>query len=276
MDKAKIEKQKDGTIKLSISIPQNEIKKARTQIIAEYAKTAKIDGFREGKAPISLVEKKIDPQKLNEEILKNLLPNEYSKAVQANSLKPIMNPKIHIEKMEQDKDWSFSALTCEEPTLELGDYKKNVQDITAKSKIVIPGKEEKKPSSQEIMKAISNGVKATIPTILIEQESEKLLSQLLNDIKRLGLSLDQYLASTNRDAESLKKEYAQRAEEDLKLEFALHKIAEKENISVEPKEIEEAIQKAKTDDERKNLESNRYMLAAILRQQKTLDFLLNL
>ena len=45
---------------------------------------------------------------------------------------------------------------------------------------------------------------------------------------------------------------------------------------VEEKEIAEAIQAAKNDEEKKNLESNRYLLASILRQQKTLDFLKNL
>ena len=62
----------------------------------------------------------------------------------------------------------------------------------------------------------------------------------------------------------------------MKLEFALQKIAEIEKIIIEQKEIDEAIQKAKDDNERKSLEGNRYLLAAILRQQKTLDFLLNL
>ena len=57
------------------------------------------------------------------------------------------------------------------------------------------------------------------------------------------------------------------------MEFALQKIADTENISVEEKEIEEAITKAKDDAERQNLESNKYLLANIIRQQKTLDFL---
>ena len=60
------------------------------------------------------------------------------------------------------------------------------------------------------------------------------------------------------------------------MEFALQKIATEEGITVEEKEVEEAIQKAKDEKERKHLETNRYLLASILRQQKTLDFLKNL
>ncbi len=277
MNNSTIEKQQDGTIKLNVTISKDEIERVRKEVIEEFAKNAKIAGFRPGKAPQSLVEEKVDPEKVREEILKKLLPQAYSQAVQKNNIKPIMSPKIHIEKFEEGKDWVFVALTCELPQVDLGTYKQNVQKITAKSKIIIPGKEEqKKPSSEEVIKAVLESVETQVPVILIEQETDRLLSQLLNDIKKLGLNLDQYLASTNRTPDNLRQEYAKRAEEDMKLEFALQKIAETEKITVEPKEIDEAIQKAKDEKEKTHLENNRYMLAAILRQQKTLDFLMGL
>ncbi|MBI3069684.1 MAG: hypothetical protein HYY87_00060 [Candidatus Levybacteria bacterium] len=89
-------------------------------------------------------------------------------------------------------------------------------------------------------------------------------------------TLEQYLASTNRTAATLRAEYEKKAENDIKLEFALQKIAEVEKVTVEEKEIEEAIQKVKTEEEKKHLSANRYLLASILRQQKTLDFLKSL
>ena len=276
MNKALIEKLEDGTIKITITLPKEDVEKTRLEVVDEYVKTANLPGFRQGKAPAAMVEEKIDKEKLKEDILKKLLPVAYTHAVQENKIRPIMNPKIHINKLENGQDWEFTALTCEEPELDLGEYKKNIIDLTAKSKIIVPGKEEKKASNEELMKVIIDSVKAKIPAILIEQEADKLLSQLLNDIKKLGLNLDQYLASTNRNPEALRTEYSKRAEDDIKLEFALHKIAEAENITVDPKEVDEAIQKAHDDEERARLEANRYLLSAILRQQKTIDFLLNL
>ena len=115
-----------------------------------------------------------------------------------------------------------------------------------------------------------------IPKIIIEQEVERLLSQTLDEVKRLGLTLDQYLASTGRNIDALKAEYQAKAETDIKLEFVLQKIAETEGIKVEDKEIDEAITQAKTDAEKQNLQNNRYLLAGIIRQQKTLDFLRSL
>lgn len=273
---SKIERLKDGTIKLIITIPKEKVSKAREDAIVNIAKQANLPGFRKGKAPGKLVEQKLDKAEVQEDVLKNLLPTEYQAAITEHQLRPIMSPKIHIDKLEDDLDWTLEALTCEAPTVDAGDYKTSVKNVTAKSKLIIPGKETKKPTFEEIAKALLEKATVAIPDVLLEQETDRLLSQLLADIKKLGLNLEQYLASTKRTPDDLRAEYANRARDDMKLEFILQKIAENEKITVEDKEIEEAIQKAKSDEERKHLEGNRYMLAAILRQQKTLDFLMGL
>ncbi len=278
MTKTSIDRQKDGTIKITITLPQETIAKTGTAVIDDLAKQTNVAGFRKGKAPADLAASKLNPEQIKEEILKKLLPQAYMEAVEEHKLKPIMNPKMHIEKVEEGKAWVFNALTCEMPQVDPGPYKKNVQKVTAKSKIIIPGREneDKKPTLEEVMKAVLEEAKVEVPQILIEQEADRLLSQLLSDIKRLGLSLDQYLGTTNRKPEDLRAEYSKRAEEDIKLEFVLQKIAETEKVTVEEKEIEEAIQKAKDPKERQNMEDNKYLLAGILRQQKTLDLLMNL
>ncbi|MGH7202819.1 MAG: trigger factor [Candidatus Levyibacteriota bacterium] len=274
----KFEREKDGTIKITITLSQDKIAETGTVVIDDLAKQANVPGFRKGKAPKEMAATHLNPEAIREEILKRLLPQAYMEAVQENKLNPIMNPKMHIEKIEEGQDWIFYALTCEMPEVSPGNYKENVKKLTAKSKIIIPGKENeaKKPNIDEVMKAILEDAKVQIPSVLVEQEADRLLSQLLNDIKRLGLSLDQYLSTTNRKPEDLRAEYAKRAEDDIKLEFVLQKIAELEKVTIDDKEIEEAIQKAKDPTERQQMESNKYLLAGILRQQKTLDFLMNL
>ncbi len=278
MAKAILARQDDGTLTLTLTIPQEAVKKARTEVVKNMAAGAELPGFRKGKAPEKLVEEKLNQDQVREEILKNLLPQIYTDAVEEHKIRPIMNPKLHVEKIEDDKDWIVTALTCEMPEVDPGAYKENVKKITAKSKIVIPGKEEeaKKPSTEEVLKVVLDGAKVSVPAILVEQEADRLIAQLLDDIKRLGLSLDQYLGSTKRNPQDLRAEYATRAESDIKLEFVLQKIAEDAKISVDPKEVDEAITKAKSPQEKESMEANRYLLAGILRQQKTLDFLMNL
>lgn len=269
-------KQEDGTIKLTVTIPTVDVAKEKAIVIEEYVKNASLPGFRKGKAPKKLVEDNIDKAKLNEEALRKLLPEFYLAAIREHKVTPIINPKVKVESLDEGKDWVFSALTCEAPEIDLNGYKEAVKKLTAKDKIIIPGKEQKPTPFDEIVTELLKNVKVKIPMIIIEQEVDRLLSQTLDEIKKLGLTLDQYLASTGKSAEDLRKDYETKAENDVKLEFTLEKIAQTEKLTVEEKEIEEAIHKAPTDAEKKNLESNRYLLASILRQQKTLDFLKNL
>ena len=299
-----IQKQEDGTIRLTVNVPSADVKKTWDEVVGEAAKEIELPGFRKGNAPRHLVDEKIDKEKVREEVLKKLLPKFYIDAVQEHKLKPITNPKIHIDPgstltdLSKDlpagrQDWQFTALTCEMPDVKLDDYKQNIQKITAKSKIIVPGKEpfdaghsaelsrspqgkQQEVKFDEIVNALLESTKTTIPEILIEQEIERLLAQTLDDVKRLGLTLDQYLSSTKKTPQILREEYRKRVINDLTLEFALQKIAVEEKIHVDEKEIDEAILKAKDDKEREHLKNNRYLLASILRQQKTLDFLKNL
>lgn len=271
-----IERKEDGTIVLQITVPHSKVETARENVVNQVTDTAKMPGFRPGKAPKKLVEESSNKDKIREEILKVLLPDAYVEAVQEHDLKPIINPRIHVEKLDDDKDWVFTAETVEMPKIDLNGYKDNVKKVTAKSKIAIPGKEQQETNLDEIVKALLDSVKLTIPQMLIDYEVDRLLSQTLDEIKRLGLNLDQYLASTNKTADQLRAEYAQKAASDIKLEFALQQVAEDEKLTVEQKELDEAVEKAKNPQERAHLESNRYLLASIIRQQKTLDFLRSL
>lgn len=274
--KSILAKQDNGTIQLTITIPQEDITKVRELVVGAMSRQTNLPGFRKGKAPKKMVEEQINPDIVREEILKQLLPKLYVEAVEEHKLRPIVSPQIHVSKVEEGKDWEFVATTCEMPDVKLGNYKDKVKSLTAKSKIVVPGKEKQEVKFDDVVKEVVDSCEVTIPGLLVNQEVERMLSHLLDDIKRLGLNLDQYLASTNRSAEALREEYTKKAESDIKFEFILQKIAEEEKITVEEKEIEEAIQKAKGEEEKKNLEANRYLLATILRQQKTLDFLRNL
>ncbi|HXS14863.1 MAG TPA: trigger factor [Candidatus Saccharimonadales bacterium] len=273
---SQLTKTPDGTITLSITLPKAEVKKAWEAEVVRAVENAELPGFRKGKAPRSMVEEKLDKTHLQEDVLRKLLPDAYAKAVEEHKLRPVMSPKVHVEKLDEGEDWVFSAVSCETPVVDLDGYKDAVKKVTAKSKIVIPGKEQAEINMDELMDALLKAVKITVPQVLTEAEVERLLSQLLDEVKSLGLSLDQYLSSTHKTIDQLKKEYEERANKDIQFEFALQKIADEEKITVDPKEIEEAINKAKDDRERQNLQANIYLLATILRQQKTLDFLKNL
>jgi FKBP-type peptidyl-prolyl cis-trans isomerase (trigger factor) len=274
--KTTIERTPDGTIELKMDIPWTLIKKEWDLVVEELIKAANIPGFRKGKAPKKLAEEKLDKARVKDEVVRKLLPQAYAEALKEHKIRPIIDPQIHIDgELTEGKDWLFHALTCEMPEVNLGEYKAKVKEITSKSKIVVPGKEAEAPKFEDIINAVMEASDVKIPGILIQREADRLIAQMLDEIKRLGMTLDQYLASTGRNVEDLKAEYAKKAERDLKLEFVLQRIAQEEKITVDEPEIQKTIDNAKPE-EKQSLEANRYLLASIIRQQKTLDFLKSL
>jgi FKBP-type peptidyl-prolyl cis-trans isomerase (trigger factor) len=271
--KSEITREENGNIVLKITVPAKKVDEAREKAVEELAKKVTVPGFRKGNVPKNIAKERVSQELLQEETLKKVLPEAYTEAVKEHKITPIMNPKLHVEAMDEGKDLVFEAVTCEDPEIDLGNYKDSVKNVTAKSKIVVPGKEEQKPNLDEIITEVIKNAKVTIPQVLIEQETTRLLSQMLEELKSLGLTLDQFLANRGKTSEDLRKEYEEQAEKDLKIEFVLRKIADQEKITVEEKDITDAMNTVQDEKQKQQLMQNPYLLAAIIRQQKTLDFL---
>lgn len=276
-----IDRATDGSIALTITIPWTDVAAAHEKVVADMVKNAELPGFRIGKAPRDLVEKNLDKTKVYEEALKTLIPTAYNAAVTEHKVKPVVSPKIELKDATENKDWVFIAHTCEKPAVTIGDYKKAITELKASKgkKIWKPGDpaedkdKDTKPTLDELLMALYNNVTVTIPPILTEHEVNRLLSELIDQTKKLGLTVEQYLASTGRTGETIKKEYEEQARRTLTLEFALEEIADGEGILVSDDDIDAVIKTGKTDEEKKTLENQRYYLASVLRRQKTLDFL---
>lgn len=270
----KIQTSPDGTITLTMTIPWSEIASMYESVVGDIVKDAEISGFRKGKAPRAMVEPTIDKNKAYEEVIKRLVPKVYSESLTENHLSPIISPQIELQEAKENSDWIIQAKTAEKPTVTLGDYKKAIKEKKP-SNIIIPGKEteEKKPTLDEILLAVLPTITITIPEVLIDHEVTNQLSQLVDQTKKIGVTIEQYLASTQRTADSIRQEYKSQAVKSLSLEFGIEAIADAEKIEISDADIENVIKTAKTGEEKASLESQRYYLASILRRQKTLDFL---
>lgn len=273
----------NSTIELTITIPWSEVKREFEKSLGELSLEIELPGFRKGKAPKELVEKSISKDKLRESVLAKVIPQSYSQAIKDNGLKPIVNPRIQIISIDENKDWSFKATTCEAPPVELGNYRKEIDTLYAKDKIWVPGKSDNKLENQapkkedylqKVLDIILKTSKVGIPEILVEDETNRLLADLLDQTQKLGLTVEKYLAARNLTSEQIKAQYHERARTTLTLEFILQKIAEEEKIKVEENEIESLIEKSADPKEKAALKEQKPYLAAILLRQKTLDTLI--
>src|SRR6266550_998305 len=112
-----LEKQPDGTIKITITLTNDKIEAAQNAVIDDLAKQTNVAGFRKGKAPKEMAANRLNPEQIREDVLKRLLPQAYIEAVKEHKLNPIMNPKMHVEKIDEGNDCVFFALTCEMPEI---------------------------------------------------------------------------------------------------------------------------------------------------------------
>ena len=275
------------TFSLEFSVPWNDVKKAYDLVLTQLTKTAKISGFREGKAPKDLVEKSIDKGKTYGEVVNQLLPISYAKAIAKHNLKPAVAPKVQIIKAEDNKPWQFKATSCELPKVELGDYQKIAKGALAKDKIWTPEKgkpDQKQPELTDtqkfnlIAKALLEGIKFDLPELLVANERDRLLSRLLEQIQKLGLTIDQYAQSNGKTVEALKQEQTKTAENTLKIELILQAIAEEKNFKVDDKEIDKMIAQTGDDKIKKQLNTpqERAYISSVLRKRQVIDYLLGL
>ena len=270
------------TFELEITVPKVLIDQEYEKHLDHAAKETTIKGFRKGKAPKKLVEEKIGKTHILEEAVQHIVQKAYSESVSKHNLKPIISPKITPENIKNGEDWTLKATSCEAPEVKLGEYKQAIKGLKAKEAIWTPEKGEdpkqkKEVTLEEIFDELLKTAKIEIAELLIEEETNRLISGLIDQVNAAGLTIQQYLDSQKMTKEDMKKKYQQTAENTLKLEFALGAIGEEEKIIVEEKDLNEFIQKS---DERtkKALQSpqQKAYLSLMLRKQKTVDFLKNL
>lgn len=276
--KSSITRSDDNSITIQVTVPWANIEKTREEVENDMAKKVSVPGFRKGMTPLNIAKQNLSKEQINEEILRKALPKYYIEAVKEHNINPVITPRIHVDAFEEGTDMVFTADTCEEPKVDLKNYKDEVKKVTAKSKIILPGKEdqEKKPPLDEILEVLISNTNISIPKILIDQETNRLLSQMIDELKTLGLTLEQYLASRGKTGDQMRQEYEKKAERDLKVEFLLRKISDTEKITVDDKDIQQVLSTLKDEKQKTELSQNKYLLASIIRQQKTLDFLENI
>jgi len=260
------------TFELQFTIPWEQVKDSYQKNLKVVAEQTTIEGFRKGKAPLEMVEKRVDKSKLYSAVLEDLLPQTYFSAVKQHNLQPIIDPKIIPLSTEEGKDWTFKAIACETPDVVLGDYEAKIRQSRAKDKKVQKTQEQ---SLKEIFDILLATSQASLSPVLIEQETKRMLSRLLSETQKLGLTLNEYLQANKKTVEQLREEHNRLAKETLSLEFILSKIADKKNVSVTEAEIQAIIKAIPDTTEQKKLDTppQKAYISSILRKRKVIDFL---
>ncbi|PKH09264.1 trigger factor [Planomicrobium sp. MB-3u-38] len=120
---AKWEKQEGNTGTLTVEVPAEEVNAGLDKAFKKVVKEINVPGFRKGKMPRQMFEKRFGAESLYQDALDFILPDAYANAVEEAGINPVDRPEIDIETIEKGQPLVFTAKVTVKPEVELGEYK---------------------------------------------------------------------------------------------------------------------------------------------------------
>ncbi|MBB5322396.1 trigger factor [Marinobacter oulmenensis] len=109
--------------RMTIGVPAQEIDQAVQKRLQETARTVRMNGFRPGKVPMSVVKRRFGDS-VRQEVVGEAMRDNYIKALQEQDINPAGYPQLEPKVVEEGKDLEFTATFEVLPDIELGDLSK--------------------------------------------------------------------------------------------------------------------------------------------------------
>jgi trigger factor len=120
--KVEVEKEPDSVSTLHIELPPEQVAKEWNAIAENFARYAKIPGYRPGKAPRRVIEAKFK-REIQEELTKKLVSESYRDAIAEKQLRVVSLTNLEDVNIADDKTMRFRATVITAPEFDLPDYK---------------------------------------------------------------------------------------------------------------------------------------------------------
>jgi trigger factor len=120
---AKWEKLEGNRGVLTVEVSAEKVNEGLTAAFNKVVKQVNVPGFRKGKMPRGMFEKRFGVESLYQDALDILLPEAYGNAIDEAGIEPVDRPDIDIEQMEKGKELIFKATVTVKPEVTLGEYK---------------------------------------------------------------------------------------------------------------------------------------------------------
>lgn len=108
---------------LTVEVEAEKVNKSLDEAFKKVVKKVNVPGFRKGKVPRSIFEKRFGVEALYQDAVDILLPEAYAQAVEETGIEPVDTPEIDIEQIGKDKTFIFKATVTVKPEVKLGQYK---------------------------------------------------------------------------------------------------------------------------------------------------------
>lgn len=122
--KSTTKKLSDTKVEIKVTLDAADLKAARAQALEHLAKDLKVQGFRKGKAPVSLVEKTVAPNEIIDQTINIAVRTSLQPAFESAKIVPLAIEKVSVTKYVPDESAEYTAAADILPEVKLGDYKK--------------------------------------------------------------------------------------------------------------------------------------------------------
>lgn len=150
-----------------IRADETELQKAKSIALQHLAGRVKVPGFREGKVPPAIVEKNVDQNALQSEVIEHTVETLYASMVRQEDLRPVANPEIAIKKFVPFTELEFEVKVPVVGKIKLADYKKiklSRPAVTVEDKDideVIKGLQKRAAERKDVDRAAKDGDEVT-------------------------------------------------------------------------------------------------------------------
>ena len=109
--------------RITVKVPVEPLQQEMSSRFQRLTRTAKVPGFRPGKAPLKMIEQQYGPQ-VKEEVFAEAIETSFGQAIQENKLRVVGMPNIQHKPLNQVKeDFEYTATFEVFPDVTLGDFK---------------------------------------------------------------------------------------------------------------------------------------------------------
>ena len=120
---SKLLKKEKNIVTIEFTVTPDQFEEAVNKAYLKAKNSINVQGFRKGKAPRHIIEKKYGKSIFYDDALDFAVQEEYPKAVTELNLDVIDSPKVDIQKFETGEDIVVTAEVEVMPEVELGEYK---------------------------------------------------------------------------------------------------------------------------------------------------------
>ncbi|MGB9726674.1 MAG: trigger factor [Minisyncoccia bacterium] len=127
----------NSQIEIKIELNKDDLFPYKEKALKELAKNVKVDGFREGRVPLEIVETKIPPLELAEKTASFAIEEIYPKIIIEEKINALGYPEINITKIIPNQELEFKVKVAVLKEIILPDYKSIAKEEKKNKKIEV-------------------------------------------------------------------------------------------------------------------------------------------